>query len=128
MASTAKETMDNVLKVLFDGECPLCKREINWLKTRKQVLPVDYIDISLPSFSAEQYGFTQALVMAEMTAVLNEKKLIGMEVFRELYSRVGLGWLLWITNFTPFKQVADFGYSIFARNRLRLTGRCDTKC
>jgi predicted DCC family thiol-disulfide oxidoreductase YuxK len=50
----------------------------------------------------------------------------GMEVFRRAYDAVGLGWLLAPTRWPILRSIFDAGYSWFARNRLRLTGRTGT--
>ena len=48
----------------------------------------------------------------------------GVEVFRRLYAAVGFGPLVSLTRLPVISQLLDWGYSIFARNRFRLTGRC----
>jgi predicted DCC family thiol-disulfide oxidoreductase YuxK len=113
------------LTVFFDGECPLCRREIAWLSKRTK--EVDFIDISLPSFSATAFGYTQEGLMSEIHAQLGEQKLVGMDVFRELYNRCGLGWLAAPTAIWPLRPIFDWLYRVFARNRLKLTGRCGSK-
>ena len=47
-----------------------------------------------------------------------------VEVFRRLYTAVGLGPLAALTRLPGVKQGLDFAYERFAKNRLRLTGRC----
>ena len=48
----------------------------------------------------------------------------GVEVFRRLYAAVGFGALVAMTRVPGLSQLLDLGYRVFARNRLRLTGRC----
>jgi predicted DCC family thiol-disulfide oxidoreductase YuxK len=48
----------------------------------------------------------------------------GVEVFRRLYAAVGLGILVAATRLPGIAQLLDLGYRWFAKNRLRLTGRC----
>lgn len=50
-----------------------------------------------------------------------------VEVFRQLYAAVGFGLLVWPTRLPGITHAMDFGYHIFAKNRLRLTGRCTTE-
>ena len=47
-----------------------------------------------------------------------------VEVFRQLYAAVGLGMFVWPTRLPIISHALDFGYKVFAKNRLRLTGRC----
>jgi predicted DCC family thiol-disulfide oxidoreductase YuxK len=48
----------------------------------------------------------------------------GLEVFRLLYTSIGFGPLVWISRWPLISQLLNAGYGLFARNRLRLTGRC----
>jgi len=48
----------------------------------------------------------------------------GVEVFRRLYTAVGFGALVAPTRLPGIAQLLDLGYRWFAKNRLRLTGRC----
>ena len=43
-------------QVFFDGDCPLCRREIDWLRKRDRHHQIDFVDIAAPSFDEEQYG------------------------------------------------------------------------
>jgi len=48
----------------------------------------------------------------------------GVEVFRRLYAAVGFGPLVALTRLPDITQLRDIAYHAFAKNRLRLTGRC----
>ena len=118
------------VEVFFDGDCPLCKREIDWLRKRDQKRQVKFTDIADPDFDAVLLGKTQAELMARIHGRLPDGAWIeGVEVFRRLYSAVGLGWLVAPTKLPLVRNFLNLGYRIFARYRLRLTGRCDSgKC
>ena len=49
------------------------------------------------------------------------------EVFRRLYAAVGSGPLVFLSRLPLISQVLDWSYAVFARNRLRLTGRCTAR-
>lgn len=119
------------VRVLFDGECPLCAREIRALaRLDRGRGRIDFEDISAPDFDPARYGLGQADVMARIHGVLPDGTPIeGVEVFRRAYAAVGLGWLLAPTRWPVLRGLADRAYRLFARNRLRLTGRseaCDS--
>lgn len=118
------------VEVFFDGDCPLCKREIDWLRKRDKKQNIEFTDIAAPEFDAELLGKTQAELMARIHGRLPDGTWIeGVEVFRRLYSAIGLGWLVAPTRLPLVRNLLDLGYRIFARYRLRLTGRCDSgKC
>ena len=119
------------VRILFDGECPLCAREIDMLRRLdKGRGRVDFEDIAEPTFDASRYGLTQEEVMARIHAVLPDGSTVeGVEVFRLVYAAVGLGWLTAPTRWPILRELTDAAYRVFARNRLRWTGRgdaCDT--
>jgi predicted DCC family thiol-disulfide oxidoreductase YuxK len=59
----------------------------------------------------------------------NGEMVEGVEVFRRLYAAVGFAPLVALTRLRPVAALLDAGYRWFAKNRLRLTGRCDdTAC
>jgi predicted DCC family thiol-disulfide oxidoreductase YuxK len=49
-------------------------------------------------------------------------------VFRRLYAAVGFGPLVVLTRLPGISHLLEVAYRVFARNRLRWTGRCDDTC
>ena len=117
------------IKVLYDGECPLCAREISFLRRRNRRGLIAFEDIALPGFDARRYGLDQHTVMSRIHGVLPDGAVIeGVEVFRRLYASIGLGWLVAPTRWPLLRGLFDRAYRVFARNRLRWTGRSDAAC
>lgn len=113
------------LEVFFDGACPLCRREINMLKGWDRQRRLRMTDISDPAFDPQAVGKTHEELMARMHGRLPDGTWVaGVEVFRRLYAAVGFGPVLWLTRLPVVSQLLDLGYVLFARHRLRLTGRC----
>jgi predicted DCC family thiol-disulfide oxidoreductase YuxK len=52
----------------------------------------------------------------------------GVEVFRRLDTAIGLGWLVAPTRWPLLRGLFERAYRVFARNRLRWTGREDALC
>ncbi len=112
------------IKLLFDGDCPLCMREVRMLSRANRSGRLRLEDISHQNFDPAPYGLTKSEVMGHIHGVLPDGRVItGMEVFRRSYAAVGLGFLLAPTGWPGIKPVADRAYDWFAKNRLRLTGR-----
>jgi predicted DCC family thiol-disulfide oxidoreductase YuxK len=113
------------IRVLYDGECPLCSREIRFLERRDRGRGrIQFEDIADPSFDPGAYGLDASEMMARIHGVLPDGTVIeGVEVFRRAYAAVGLGWLMAPTRWPGLRRLADLAYRIFARNRLRWTGR-----
>lgn len=118
------------VEVFFDGDCPLCLREINalkWFDRRRH--QIRFTDIADQDFDPNRVGKTMEQLMSEIHGrTPSGEWLIGVEVFRQLYSAIGLGFLVWPTRLPGISQILDAGYRLFAKNRLRLTGRCHDQC
>lgn len=119
------------LTLFFDGLCPVCAREMAFLRRRDRTGRLAFIDIAEPAFDPRPWGLTLPDLVGRMHAVDVDGRVIdGPEVFRRAYSAVGLGWLLAWTSWPGLRTVADVGYRLFARIRPRLsrfecTDRCD---
>lgn len=115
------------IRVLFDGECPLCAREINWLRRLDRRGAISFVDIADPTFEPSAFGVSHEHLMARIHGQLPDGSLIeGVEVLRRLYEAVGLTWLVAPTRWPGVAALVDWGYRVFARHRLRLTGRCSS--
>ena len=113
------------VEVFYDGECPLCMREIDMLRRRDQANKIAFTDIAAPGFDPAAVGLDYPTLMKRIHARLPSGELIeGVEVFRRLYSAVGFGGLVAVTRLPVVSQALDLAYELFAKNRLRLTGRC----
>lgn len=114
-----------VVEVFFDGACPLCRREVGLLRKLDRRQRIVYTDIASAAFNPNSYGLTQAKLMDRIHGRLPSGEVIeGVEVFRQLYSAVGLGLLMKPTRWPVIAPALDLAYRVFAKNRLRLTGRC----
>lgn len=116
------------VEVFYDGDCPLCQREIAMLKRKDRKERVRFTDIAGDGFEASDYGKTQQDLMAQIHGRSADGEwLIGVEVFRQVYTAIGLGWLVRPTRWFGVRQGLDAAYRLFAKQRLRLTGRCDAE-
>lgn len=113
------------IEVFFDGGCPLCVREMNLLRRMDRNGQIRFTDIDAPDFDAAAYGKTREELMQRMHGRQPDGSWIsGVEVFRQMYTAVGYERLVWMTRLPVVSQALDLAYTVFARNRLRLTGRC----
>ncbi len=116
------------IRVLYDGACPLCTREIRALRRLDRGRGrISFVDIA--GFDPAPYGMRYETLRSRIHAVLPDGTLLdGVEVFRRLYRAVGLGWLLAPTGWPGLRPLFDAAYRVFARNRLRLTGGEGAAC
>ncbi len=111
------------VEIFFDGDCPLCRREINLLKRMDRDHWVLFSDIAQPEF--EVAGKTFDELMDRIHGRLPDGSFIeGVEVFRRVYDAIGFRWCVAITRWPGVRNLLDLSYHFFARNRLRWTGRC----
>ncbi|MBS1151370.1 MAG: hypothetical protein H6Q89_3068 [Myxococcaceae bacterium] len=112
-------------EVFFDGACPLCTREIALLQRLDRRERIRFTDIAAPGFDAGPVGVGWAQLMDRIHGRLPDGTLLeGVEVFRRLYQAVGFGPLVAATRLPGISHLLELAYRRFAKNRLRLTGRC----
>lgn len=113
------------VEVFYDGDCPLCRREINMLRGWDKHDRIVFTDIAADGFDPAPLGVDFDTLMAEIHGRLPDGRLIrGVEVFRRLYAATGWGPLVAASRWPGLRQLLDASYRFFARYRLRLTGRC----
>ena len=118
------------VEVFYDGACPLCVREIRMLMRRDRAARIVFTDIAAPGFDAAALGTDQATLMARIKGRLPDGRWIeGVEVFRRLYAAVGFRRAVAVSRWPGVSHLLRLGYHLFAKHRLRLTGRCaDDAC
>lgn len=113
------------VEIFFDGECPLCTREVKVLQRMDRKRRVRFTDIADKRFDPRALGLDLEAMMARIHGRLPDGTILeGVEVFRRVYEAVGLGWLSSISRWPGVSALTEAGYTLFAKNRLRLTGRC----
>ena len=87
------------LTILFDGGCPLCKREVDFLQSRNQKGYLRFIDINSSDFYLDlKYRITYKQAMERIHALKSDGSVIkDTKVFQEAYRLFGLVWfgLVW---------------------------------
>ena len=113
------------IEAFYDGQCPLCMREVRVLRRLDRRQRIRFVDIADETFDAGSVGVPMEALMDRIHGRLPDGTLVeGVEVFRRLYTAVGFGVLVAPTRLPGIAQLLDLGYRWFAKNRLRLTGRC----
>jgi predicted DCC family thiol-disulfide oxidoreductase YuxK len=126
--------MAEPLKLLYDGQCSVCRKAIEGLKRRDTEGLIVPEDISAPTFDPARYDLTAEQVRSAMHVVLPDGRVLrAMCAVRAAYQAIGLGWLVAPTAWPGIRRLADVCYDYFARHRLavsRILGRkCDSgKC
>ena len=111
------------MEVFYDGDCPVCSREVAFLIRRKQLGDIRFTNIlEMDTAQGARVGLSQDQLMERIHARLSDGSVIeGVEVFRRLYERLGWCWLVAPTRWPILRTLCDLAYSLFARNRRRWT-------
>ena len=121
----ASNGSDKNLTCLYDGECPLCMKEINWLKRKDIKENIEWVDISEDDYDPSKHGNIDYRTAMESMHVLdkdgNVKK--SIHAFKPMYDEVGLGWLWTWTKLPILSNISSFAYDQWAKYRTKITGR-----
>ena len=111
--------------IYYDGDCPLCMKEIALLRRIDRHGRARWVDITAADFRAPEDKPLHEL-MARIHGRTGDGRWVeGMEAFRGLYREIGWGWVMAPTAWPGLRSVFDAMYRWFAANRLKLTGRTD---
>ena len=114
------------LELFYDGACPLCAREARALGRLDRNGRLKLTDLTAPGFDPAEAGVPMERLLARIHGRLPNGTIVeGVEVFRKAYEAVGLRLLVAPTRLPGISWLLDRAYDVFARNRLRLTGRCE---
>jgi len=116
------------IKLLYDGDCPLCMREVAFLRRRDAGRGlIAFVNIADPDYDATaNAGIDFVTAMREIHAITADGQVLrGVEVFRQVYAVLGLGWVYGWTRLPGINRLANWLYRLWAERRLALTGRPD---
>lgn len=114
------------IKLLYDSECPLCMREVNFLRKRDAGRGlVAFVNIADDDYIPAAHGGVDfETAMGRIHAVLPDGTIIkNVQVFRSVYEILGMGWIYAVTKLPIIGSIIDAVYGIWADWRLSLTGR-----
>jgi predicted DCC family thiol-disulfide oxidoreductase YuxK len=121
--------MPSQLKLLYDGQCSICRRSTERLKARDRENRIVLEDISSPDFDPGRYGLTAEQVRMVMHVVLPDGRVLrAMDAVRAAYAAVSRGWLLAPTAWPGIRWIADACYRYFARHRTAISSVFNRKC
>ncbi|MDJ0660446.1 MAG: DUF393 domain-containing protein [Crocosphaera sp.] len=114
------------VKLLYDGDCPLCMREVRFLQKKDQGRGlVKLVNIADDNYNPEQHcGIDYESAMGRIHTILPDGTILkDIEAFRYVYEVLGMGWVYAVTKLPIIGKIANWLYGIWAKLRLPLTGR-----
>ena len=71
-------------KLLYDGECPFCLREVRWLQRRNHRNHLAFEDVSSPGFDPLPLGVTREELLGVIHGVFPDGRIVNkVDVFRQ---------------------------------------------
>ncbi len=111
---------DAPFEVFYDEDCPLCRREIEMIRKKDRINRLSLTDISADNFDAAKTGKTLDELMREIHGRYADGTIVvGVDVFREIYSRIGFGFLVGPSRVWGLRWAIDRFYDFFAALRYR---------
>ena len=128
--------MKNKLIFLYDGGCPLCLRETNFLKKKDISNKINFIDINSENYNPILFkNISYSDAMSNLHGILENGDIIkGLDVLAYSYELIGSGWVYSPLKIQFLASILRFFYKYWAKYRLQLTGRptieklCNSEC
>ncbi|MFI0435754.1 MAG: DUF2878 family protein [Parachlamydiaceae bacterium] len=115
----------NCVTLLYDGECPICKREICFLQKKDNQTRIKFVDIASKEFSPfDNHNIDYQTAMSQIHAIDGQGNLfIGIPAFATVYARCQLLVMSTFLRIPFMKRILQPLYTLFAKKRLWITGR-----
>jgi tryptophan-rich sensory protein len=116
-------------KLLYDGQCPICSREICALKRRNHQNKVHFIDINSPEFALLNLGkIDYKTAMTQIHAIDNRGNiLVGLEAFAAVYANCKMPIISTLLHIRFIRLILTPFYKLFARSRTLLRKKDNEK-
>jgi len=98
-------------KVIYNGACPICSREVAVYKKRAQGAdaPLQFVDLNATDL--EQYGLSADQAAQQLHVVENGTLLAGTDAFLVMWRRTpGFAWLARLVGLPGIRWVVDLVY------------------
>lgn len=119
------------LRILYDGGCHLCHREIEHYRQVDTNKKLELIDITNSGFQAEKWGLDDKTVRKYFHVVdENDQLFVGVDAFAQIWQRLDYKWLHSMAHTQPLRSLMKASYLLFAEIRplLPRKNNCSTNC
>jgi len=110
------------LTLYYDGDCPLCAREIAWLRRRADPSKLQLADIRASDFDSEALGYSMTQLQNLLHArFANGQWVTGLDATYWSWTAAGHTWLARPLAWRWLRPALDGLYRLFCRLRPGLT-------
>ncbi len=112
------------LTLFYDGQCPLCVAEIEFLQSRSTKDQLAFVDVTQTGFEAAGHQISCDAAMAQIHGRTAEGQvLVGVPVFATAYRLAKLPFLAWLLSRRWLMPVLQPAYVLFAKHRQAISKR-----
>lgn len=121
---TTTATSTPELTLYYDGQCPLCVAEIDFLQSRNAQGQLAFVDVTQTGFEASGHNISCEAAMAQIHGrTADGKVLVGVPVFSTAYRLAKLPVLAWVLSCKWLMPVLQPAYVLFAKHRQAISKR-----
>ena len=115
--------------VYYDGQCPLCAREIAHYREKAAGAPVSFVDITTADFDAVQHGLDVGRIRQVLHVRVGAEMHTGIDAAIHMWAALpAYRWLARLARLPGVYALARAGYWVFARFRPYLQRRRRHTC
>ena len=112
------------LTLYYDGQCPLCVAEIEFLQSRSTKDQLAFVDVTQTDFEAAGHNISCDAAMAQIHGrTADGQVLVGVPVFATAYKLARLPVLAWLLSRAWLMPVLQPAYVLFAKHRQAISRR-----
>ena len=120
----------DTIKILYDGNCGLCSKEINHYKKIDKKNVFEWINVYTDDFYLKKLAILKTEALMELHAIDKEGNVYkGVDSFILIWKNLSFLWSILgiLVSFYPIYVIAKFAYKKFAIKRFNKLGYCDMK-
>jgi predicted DCC family thiol-disulfide oxidoreductase YuxK len=112
------------LTLFYDGRCPLCVAEIEFLQSRSTKDQLAFVDVTQTDFEAAGHNISCEAAMAQIHGrTADGQVLVGVPVFATAYRLAKLPFLAWLLSRRWLMPLLQPAYVLFAKHRQAISKR-----
>jgi predicted DCC family thiol-disulfide oxidoreductase YuxK len=112
------------LTLYYDGQCPLCVAEVEFLQSRNAAGQLAFVDITQAGFTEAGHNISCEAAMAQIHGrTADGQVLVGVPVFAAAYKLAKLPMLAWLLSRRWLTPVLQPAYVLFAKHRQAISKR-----
>ena len=114
------------MKILYDSKCPICIKNMIFLKKRDSLDDLLFIDIhqnkdELKKLIQKYKNINFNNLPSQIHVIFENQAIGGMDAIRIIYSHIGYKNFIKLTNLPIIKYFFNITYKIISKNRLKIS-------